>query len=144
MPTSWTDDEYGVVAVALLYPGSRVAAVVSGYSGSVPVAWQLDGRLQQLNESAKQAALTLARQIQGAEDALLGGLLGGAGGCGGGSRGAILKVGDITLDPRLGRTERESLIERARQRLAALVDFVVNPARPGLAAGGSINGTWSL
>lgn len=142
-PTSWTDDEYGLVAKALLYPGSRVAAVVSGYSGAVPVAWQLDGRLQQLSEGAKQDALTLARQIQAGEDALFAGAFGGTGGCAGAGRGAVLQVGDIKLDPRLGRTERESLLSRARERLAALVDFCINPNRTGLGAGGGVNGTWA-
>lgn len=138
-PTSWTDEEYGTVAKALLYPGSRKAVIVSGYSGSVPIAWQLDGRLQQLDEATKAEALTLARQIQAGEAALWAGAFGG---CNGG-RGAVLQVGDIKLDPRLGRTERESLLQRARELLAALVDFCVNPNRPGLAAGGGLNGGWS-
>lgn len=140
MPTSWSDEEYAQVAKALLYPGSRVAVVVSGYSGAVPVAWQLDGRLQQLDSATKAEALTLARQIQAGEQALLDGAF-GSGGCGGG-RGAVLQVGDIRLDPRLGRMERESLLQRTRARLAALVDFCVNPNRPELAAGGGINGSW--
>lgn len=140
-PTSWTDEEYGLVAAALLYPGSRVAAVVSGYSGAVPIAWQLDGRLQQLSESAKQQALHLARQIQAGEAALAESILGGAGGCAGG-RGAVLQVGDIRLDPRLGRSEKETMLQRLRARLAALVDFEINPNRPDLAGGGGINGRW--
>lgn len=139
MPTSWSDEEYALVAKALLYPGSRVAVVVSGYSGAVPIAWQLDGRLQQLTESTKQEALTLARQIHAGEESLFSGAFSS---CGTG-RGAVLQVGDIRLDPRLGRLERESLLQRARARLAALVDFCVNPNRPELAAGGGINGGWS-
>lgn len=127
------------MAKALLYPGSRVAAVVVGYSGAVPIAWQLDGRLQQLDETSKQDALTLARQIQAGEDALLAGILGGCGS----NRGAVLQVGDIRLDPRLGRTERESLLDRARERLAALVDFCVNPNRQSLGGGGGVQGRWS-
>lgn len=141
MPTtSWSNEEYGAVAKALLYPGSRVAAVVVGYSGAVPVAWQLDGRLQQLDEVTKVEALNLARQIQAGEDALFSAVFGG---CGGSSRGAVLQVGDIRLDPRLGRTEREALLDRARERLAALVDFCVNPNRPGVTAGGGVSGRWS-
>jgi hypothetical protein len=140
MPTtSWSDEEYGAVAKALLYPGSRVAAVVVGYSGAVPIAWQLDGRLQQLDPATKADALTLARQIQAGEDALLAGALGGCGS----NRGAVLQVGDIRLDPRLGRTEREALLDRARERLAALVDFCVNPDRPSLGGGGGVQGRWS-
>jgi hypothetical protein len=142
-PSSWTDPEYALVAKALLYPGSRTVAVISGYSGSVPVAWQLDGRLAQLDPSAKEDALLLARQIQVAEDRLLAGALGGAGGSCGAGRGAILQVDSIRFDPRLGRTETEALIARARERLAALVDFVINPNRTGLGAGGGVGGTWS-
>lgn len=141
-PTSWTDEEYGLVATGLLYSASRVAAVVVGYSGSVPIAWQLDGRLSVLSESAKQQALALARQIQAGEEALVSAAFGGAGGCGGG-RGAVLQVGDIRLDPRLGRSEKESILQRLRARLAALVDFEINPNRPDLAGGGGINGRWS-
>lgn len=130
------------MAGALLYPASRVAAVVSGYSGSVPIAWQLDGRLSVLNEGAKQQALTLARQIQAGEEALASSILGSSGGCASG-RGAVLQVGDIRLDPRLGRSEKEGMLQRLRARLAALVDFEINPNRPDLAGGGGINGRWS-
>lgn len=145
MPSSWTDTEYATVAEALLYPGARVRTVVSGYvPAAYPLSWQLDGRLQQLDDATKQRALILAQQIRAGEEALLAVALGGSGGCGSAGtagRGAVIQVGSIKLDPRLGRTEREALLMRARERLAALVDFVVNPARPGLGAGGGINGT---
>lgn len=143
MPTSWTDEEYATVATALLYPGGRLRTVVSGYQpASFPLGWQLDARLQQLDESAKQQALTLARQIQAGEEGLASSILGSSGGCAGG-RGAVLQVGDIRLDPRLGRSEKEGILQRLRARLAALVDFEINPNRPDLAGGGGINGRWS-
>lgn len=129
------------MATALLYPASRVAVVVSGYSGAVPIAWQLDGRLQQLSEAAKQDALTLARQIKAGEQALADSILGGAGGCAGG-RGAVLQVGDIRLDPQLGLSQREKMLHRLRERLAAMVDFCINPTAQ-LDASGGINGRWS-
>lgn len=143
MPTSWTDEEYATVAKALLYPGGRLRTVVSGYQpASFPLGWQLDARLQQLDESSKQDALTLARQIQAGEEALVSAAFGGAGGCAGG-RGAVTQVGDIRLDLRLGRTERESVLQRLRARLAALVDFCINPNRSSLGGSGGINGSWS-
>ena len=144
MPSTWTDEEYATVAKALLYPGGRVRTIVSGYTpAAYALSWQLDARLQQLDEASKQDALTLARQVQAGEDALFAGAFGGAGGCAGAGRGAVLQVGDIKLDPRLGRTEREALLSRARERLAALIDFCINPNRTGLGAGGGINGTWA-
>lgn len=140
-PTTWNDEEYATLAGALLYPEGRRAVVVSGYSPAVPLAWQLDSRLQQLGPEAKARALDLARQIRAAEEAMFQGAFGG-GSCAGAGRGAVLQVGDIRLDPRLGRTERETVITRARQRLALMVDFPVNP-NAHLDASGGINGRWS-
>lgn len=138
--TTWTDEEFATVAGALLYPESRRAAVVSGYSPAVPMAWELDGRLQQLGPQAKARALVLAQQIRAGEAALLGAALGGDAGCGDFRDGAVIQVGDIKFDPRLGRTERESMLARARGLLASMVDFVVNP-NAQLGVGGGINGT---
>jgi hypothetical protein len=145
MPSSWTDTEYATVAEALLYPGGRVRTIVSGYvPAAYPLGWQLDARLQQLDDATKQRALVLAQQIRAGEEALLASALGGgSGGCGSnGAHGAITQVGDIKFDPRLGRSERESLLMRARGLLALLVDFQVNPnAAAQMSGAGGINGT---
>jgi len=138
-PTTWTNEEYAIVAGALLYPESRLAVVVSGVTPEAAFAYQLDGRLAQLGPEAKQRVLDLARQIRAGESALLAGMLGSS--CGS-QRGAVLQVGDIRLDPRLGRTEREALLSRARALLSSMVDWPVNP-NTSLEAGGGINGRWS-
>ena len=140
-PTTWTTEEYATLAGALLYPESRAAVVVSGVTPSDALGWQLDARLQQLGPEAKQRALALAEKIRQGEEALLSNLLGGAGGCGG-QRGSVIRVGDIQLDPRLGRTERENALGRARALLSSMVDFPVNP-NATVTSGGGINGRWA-
>lgn len=134
MPTTWTDEEFAAVSEALLYPGARVATVLTGYSPAVAVAWQLDARLQMLDEGGKARAIEKARAINLAEQALLGKSLGEA-------DLDVIRVGEIQLNPQLGIDQTSRLIARARQRLASFVDFPVNPNASDN-AGGGINGTW--
>jgi len=132
--TTWSDDEYGRVARALLYPASRTAVVIQGYSGSSqPIAWQLDGRLQQVTPPAKTEALALADRIltqeQAYEDAI-------------GIPPDVRGVGDIKLEAKYGLQTREIVMRRMRARLALLIDFKVNEVGDdmlGGGGGGSIN-----
>lgn len=141
-PTFWSDEEYAVIATALLYPASRRRVGVDGFFPTgYALSWQLDGRLMAIDETTKQGALSLARMINQGELGMIAGLLSGQGGGACGSRGAVLQVGDIKLDPRLARTERESTLTRARQLLGLMVGFDVNPNAQLTAAGG-LGGTW--
>jgi hypothetical protein len=136
MPTSWTDEEFAKVSEALLYPGARVATVITGYSPAVAVAWELDARLQMLDEAGKARALQKAQAILLAEDSLLGKALS----C---EQLNVIRVGDIQFDPRLGIDQSGRLITRARELLSAFVDFPVNPNASGATGGGGINATCS-
>jgi hypothetical protein len=140
LPSSWTDEEYALVATALLYPAARYATIVVGHSPAAQFAWQLGGKLEQIPTSLKPQVLVLAQQVHAAEEALTGRALGGGGGCMGNLN--VVQVGDIRLDLSQGRGEVEGQAGRLRRRLSDLVAFPINP-QSALGSGGGINGTWS-
>lgn len=135
MTTSWTDEEYGRVAAALLWPRSRLSTVVlAPLSPAVQIAFLLGPRLEGLDLQAKTDALTLADSILQAEaqrDVAAA------------KSPHVTQVGDIRLDARLGQSVRAQSIEERRDRLASRVDFYVNPSAVRLGAAGGINATWS-
>ena len=137
--STWTEEEYAAVAVALRYPASRLGAVTIGYSPTVQMAYQLGPKLEQIPTSQKPRVLALAQQVLTAEDRLTSRVLGG--GCD--DDRDVIRVGDITFDRNRGRDELATQVERLRGRLADLVDFPVNQANAGSGTGGGINGTWS-
>lgn len=136
-PTTWTDEQFGLVSSALLYPAARVAVVRSGYSPSVEWAWALDAQLTVLGEATKAESLQMAQEIKNAERQLMKQALGG---CGGSSDLGITRVGDIQMDPRQAVALTRELIARYRALLSALVDFPVNPASDLAGGMGGING----
>ncbi len=138
MPTAWTDEEYATVAEALLWPLSRTAVLTYGLTPSYFYGRDLDARLQQLTEISKARALELARQVRAIEDKRIAEVMGGAGSCG--SDLDIVKVGDITFDRSQSQMRTDSVLGTLRGRLAAVVDYFINPGQGGAASNvGGIN-----
>lgn len=133
MATVWTDDEYGRVARALLYPSSRTFVVVAGFEpDSIPIGWQLDKRLERLSPSAKTEALKLADKILKLREALVDAST---------SCPEVGAVGNVKRDVQAGLIARQKGIDVAVGLLASAVDWHVNPNAEDVEVGG-VNGTW--
>lgn len=136
MGTSWTDDEYARVAMALLYPPSRTTTVLIAFAAATSqLGYALDAKLQQLSPTAKGHVLELADGILAAVREKHESV----GGCG---TPDVIRVGDIQRDPRAGQQLRASEIDAMRAELALLTDHYVNPRAAGATSGGGINGSW--
>lgn len=139
---AWTDQEYAEVAEALLWPVSRSNVLTIGPTPAYLYGAHLDARLQQLDAISKARALELARQVRAIEDKRIAEVTGTGGSCG--SDIDIVQVGDIRFDHSTRQQRTDSMLGTLRGRLAALVDFWINPNAGGAGGGGagSISGTW--
>lgn len=134
---TFSDDEYGRVARALLFPPYRKQVVGIGFMFGVDqLGYALDAKLQQLSESAKADVLALADRILTAvrekHDAVTG--------CG---TPDVTRVGEIQKNAQFGQQVRAREIDDMRAELALLTDHYVNPRAAGSSVGGGINGTWT-
>lgn len=134
MASAWTDDEYGRVATALLYPSSRTFVVVAGFEpDSVPIGWQLDTRLSRLSSTAKAEVLTLADKVKTLRAAVIDA---------GSSCPEVSAVGTVKRDVMAGIRARRASLDEAVALLESLVDWHRNPNSNAPGVGG-INGTCS-
>jgi hypothetical protein len=132
--TAWTDDEYGRVARALLYPSSRTFVVTFGFEpDSIPIGWQLDTRIARLNAAAKAEALKLADLINKLRLEMIEAST---------SCPEVQGVGNIKRDVMAGLRIRRSGIDEALALLETRVDWHRNPNAENAGAAGGMNGTW--
>ena len=138
--SSWNDEEYATVAIALRYPASRLGAQTVGYSPTVTQAYALGPKLEQIPPSMKPRVVLLAQQVTAAEDKLTAQALGGGDDC---DDREVIQVGDIKFDRSIGVDQTSTQADRLRRRLAEMIDFPVNTSSVGGTTSGGINGTWS-
>lgn len=138
MATTWNDEEYARVAIALLYPGHRPTFLPVGVSVLVfQLVRKLSAALEQLPEIVKGRVLDLCGEIEALErdlsgvDSSIAGL----------QDPSVLRVDKITLDPTAGLRIRAEQVARVRARLVGLVGVPVNPESDlsGSSEAGGIN-----
>lgn len=129
--TAWSDDEYGRVAVALLYPAYRRAVVTVGYAAATDqLNYVLDAKLTVLSATQKAIVLSLADQINADEQSYQDAAK---------DVPEVTKVGEIGRDVEKGLQRRREALAVARARLARQVDHVVNPYAEDILTGGASN-----
>lgn len=117
--TSWTEEEYGRIAIALRYPpSSRLVATSMMTIDADIVTGQLRARIERLKESDKIRALALCDEIDAAKRARAKAA---------GRSPDVTRVGDIDRDVAKGDAIRAAQIETLRDELAELCDFPKNP-----------------
>lgn len=125
--TSWTDAEYGRVALALQYPLTPDVTLSYGMDVYM-IAVRLRSQLPQLNAHSKGVVLRLADEVNAAESQLF---------ATGATRANVREVGEIKLDPAGGVALQADMLNRRRAQLSLVLGIPINPVAGK--TGGGIN-----